>query len=93
MRFDHDRLKREDELDAKDYGDYMEMNKHFIEWRNWLFPNSKYNEGPDSYNNNDLIVNFPIYDSHHHDESDFFVFSGYMRPGTHSLIIYDPVTD
>lgn len=89
MKFD--RLKLEDPICKEDYGDYAEMNKHFIEWRNYILPD--YQDGPENYAAKDLIVNWPLYDSHDHDESDFYVFSGYMKPGTHSLIIYDPVTD
>jgi len=48
---------------------------------------------PESLQGN-LIVNFPHFDIHYSDdESDFYVYSGYVKPGTHTILVYDPITD
>ena len=34
----------------------------------------------------DLIVNFPLFDVHYTDESDFYVYSGYVKLGDNCLM-------
>jgi hypothetical protein len=39
------------------------------------------------------VLNTPYFDKNRETEDDIFVFMGYVKPGVHTVYIYDPVTE
>ena len=61
--------------------DLLEFNSFMVSWRDFL---------PQPEPNDDSVVNYPLFDVSMPDEDDIFLFSGYMKPGVHNLVIYEP---
>lgn len=58
------------------------INVSLSEWRERLLDNR-----PDVE-----VINRPIFDEKNPNEDDIFVYSGYLKPGIHNIMLYDPTT-
>ena len=59
--------------------DLLEFNSFMVGWRDFLPQPS-----------DDSVINYPQFDVSKPEEDDIFMYQGYMKPGVHNLIIYDP---
>lgn len=44
-------------------------------------------------NSDQVVVNMPSYSILSQSENDVFIYTGYIRPGKHTIFVYDPQID
>lgn len=62
-----------------DRDDLLEFNSHMVTWRDYI-------PKPDG----DDFINYPTFDPGRPEEDDIYIYAGYVKPGVHDIIIYEP---
>ena len=62
--------------------DEQVLNMMLSHWREYVFGEGKENDV--------LFINRPLAVAQSPDEDDIFAYSGYIKPGKHQIVIFDP---
>lgn len=71
-----------DGINVKNMSTEQIINQMLAHWREHVFGEGKEDDT--------LFINKPTYELDNSNEDDIFAFSGFVKPGKHNLLIFDP---